>query len=157
MATSNPNHYMQSEGCGVSGNDKDIEMDSNPAYTGVECFTDEDDVAWMQGEDVTWMHTTVSDTVCSHCACAPVQGVLLYGEADDGSVDHNAHITFTIKVYMYRSLPHMAMDVLFCNFSGWGFLRGVVYSTHTGIHPTYIYFSLPLYMLLKCATTPKVR
>ena len=95
MATSNPNHYMQSEGCGVSGNDKDIEMDSNPAYTGVECFTDEDDVAWMQGEDVTWMHTTVSDTVCSHCVCAPVQGVLLYGEADDGTVNHNTHITFT--------------------------------------------------------------
>ena len=134
-ATSNRNPYMQSEGCGVSGNDNDIEMDSNPAYAGVECFTDEDDVAWMQGEDVAWMHTTLSDTVCSHCVCAPLQGVLLHGEADDGSVDHNAHTTFTKCTC--RSLPHMAMNILFCTFSGRGFLRGVVYSAHTGIHPSF--------------------
>ena len=53
MATSNPNHYMQSEGCGVSGNDNDIEMDSNPAYAGVEFTRDE-------GEGVARVHTTVS-------------------------------------------------------------------------------------------------
>ena len=53
MATSNPNPYMQSEGCGVSGNENDIEMDSNPAYAGVE-FTA------AEGEGVAQVHTTVS-------------------------------------------------------------------------------------------------
>ena len=73
MATSNPNHYMQSEECGVSGNDNDIEMDSNPAYARVEFTGDE-------GEGVARVHTMVSaHTVCSHCVCVPVQGVLLYG------------------------------------------------------------------------------
>ena len=52
MATSNPNPYMRSGGCGVSGNDNDIEMDSNPAYAGVEFTGDE-------GEGVARVHTTV--------------------------------------------------------------------------------------------------
>ena len=68
MATSNPKHYMQSEGCGVSGNDNDIEMDSNPAYAGVEYTADEGEGDAHHG-------------ACSHCVCALVQGVLLHGEA----------------------------------------------------------------------------
>ena len=32
VAVSNPNHYMLPEGRGMSGNENDMEMDSNPAY-----------------------------------------------------------------------------------------------------------------------------
>ena len=54
VAVSNPNHYMQTEERGTSGNDNEIEMESNPAYAtcGVKCTSDQGEVIHCNGVHV---------------------------------------------------------------------------------------------------------
>ena len=51
VAVSNPNHSMQTEERGTSGNDNEIEMESNPAYAtcGVKCTADQGEVIHCNG------------------------------------------------------------------------------------------------------------
>ena len=43
VAVSNPNHYVQTEERGKTGNSNEIEMETNPAYAacGVKCTADQ--------------------------------------------------------------------------------------------------------------------
>ena len=68
VAVSNPNHYMQTEERGTSGNDNEIEMESNPAYAacGVKCTSDQGEVIHCMDAYVC-MHACTKVNVCRHC------------------------------------------------------------------------------------------
>ena len=79
---SNPDHYIQSEEHGMSGNDHDVEMDSNPAYTGVEYTAD-------QGEGAVRAQIRVQ--VYQLRCISALTGVLLYSKHCNCIVKLTAH------------------------------------------------------------------